>query len=135
MFASRIDPMRLCLFALFALTIVATTVLTAYHSSPAQAQLKEKDKDKDKDKDEKQPPEKKASPKFDKLDEEILARGKLTPDAASLLEFLKKRTLSEKERPELEKQVRRLGSSVFIVRERARLALIERGVASVDVLR
>ncbi len=119
--------MRLSLLTLFAISIVTTTVLIDFHFSPAQEQSK--------DKDEKQPPEKKAGPKIDKLDEEILARGKLTADAAGLLDFFKKRTLSEQERPELEKTVRRLGSSVFIVRERARLALVERGVASLDVLR
>src|SRR5687767_4282076 len=79
--------------------------------------------------------EKKQPPKIDKLDDEILRRAKISADASALLEFFRKRTLPEEERPEIERLVQRLGSSVFLVRERAARALVARGIASVEMLR
>ena len=79
--------------------------------------------------------EKKQPPKIDKLDEEILRRAKVALYASALLEFFRKRTLPEEDRPEVERLVQRLGSSVFLVRERAARELIARGIASVEMLR
>ncbi len=86
-------------------------------------------------KDDEKKPAEKTTPKIDKLDQDILSRAKLPTDGPALLAFFKKRVLPEKERPEVERIVRRLGSSSYQVREKATLALIERGVASVELLR
>src|SRR6516225_1317161 len=79
--------------------------------------------------------EKKTDFKFDKLDEEILLRAKLSTDGAALVDFLKKRILPEKDRPGVERLVRKLGSSDYRVREKATVDLLERGVAALEVLR
>src|SRR6516162_2802082 len=79
--------------------------------------------------------EKKTDSKFDKLDEEILRRAKLSTDGAALVDFLKKRILPEKDRPGVERLVRKLGSSDYRVREKATVDLLERGVAALEVLR
>jgi HEAT repeat protein len=84
---------------------------------------------------EKKAPEKKAEPEIDKIDEEILRRADLATDADALVEFLRKRTLPEQDRPALVQTVRRLNASNFGVREKATQDLIKRGVAVLDVLR
>jgi hypothetical protein len=84
---------------------------------------------------EKNAEEKKTDSKFDKLDEEVLRRAKLSTDGAALVDFLKKRILPEKDRPEVERLVRKLGSSDYRVREKATVDLVERGVAAMEVLR
>ena len=113
-------------FQRIALITVLTVTMTAWvNRNPLPAQPKQTPDD----------PKKISEPKFDKLDEEILQRAKLTADAPALLDFLRKRTLPEKERPEIERLVRLLGASAYVVRERASLALVERGVASGEMLR
>jgi HEAT repeat protein len=84
---------------------------------------------------EKKDPEKKAEPEIDKIDEEILRRADLSTNADALIEFLRKRTLPDKDRPAVELMVRRLNAANFAVRERATQDLIKRGVATLDVLR
>src|SRR6516225_3770222 len=84
---------------------------------------------------EKNAEEKKTDAKFDKLDEEILRRTKLSTDGAALVDFLKKRILPEKDRPDVERLVRKLGSSDYRVRDKATVDLVERGVAALEVLR
>src|ERR1043166_4570688 len=75
------------------------------------------------------------APRIDKLDEAILTRAKLTTDPDALLAFLKKRVLPEKDRSELERLVRDLGSSDYRTREKATRELSKRGVLALDVLR
>jgi hypothetical protein len=84
---------------------------------------------------EKNAEEKKTDSKFDKLDGEILRRAKLSTDGAVLVDFLKKRILPEKDRPDVERLVRKLGSADYRVREKATVDLVERGVAALEVLR
>lgn len=79
--------------------------------------------------------DKKNEPGIDKIDEEILRRAKLSTEGDALVEFLRKRTLPESERPAIERLVRMLGSSDYRTREKATRSLIERGVAAIDVLR
>lgn len=84
---------------------------------------------------EKKDPEKKAEPEFDKLDAEILRRANLSTDADALVQFLRKRTLPDKDRPAVEQTVRRLNAASFAVREKATQDLVKRGVAGIEVLR
>ena len=72
---------------------------------------------------------------IDKRDAAILRNAKLSTDAETLHDFLKKRTLPEKDRPELERLVRKLASSDYRTRERAMHTLEARGSAALDVLR
>lgn len=79
--------------------------------------------------------DKKPDSKVDKFDEEILRRAKLSTEPDVLLDFLKKRTLPEKDRPDIERLVRQLGSADYRLREKAMTELIARGSATFDVLR
>jgi HEAT repeat protein len=65
----------------------------------------------------------------------ILRRAKLSTDAKSLLEFLDKRILPEKERPDLERLIHQLGSSNYLTREKAAKTIVGRGVAALELLR
>ncbi len=78
--------------------------------------------------------EKTTEPEIDKIDQEILRRAGLSVNADALVEFLRKRTLPEKDRPAIEQMVRRLNASQFAVREKATQDLIKRGVAALEVL-
>jgi hypothetical protein len=68
-------------------------------------------------------------------DDEILRRANVRSDGASLLAFLRKRTLPETERPQIIKLVRQLGSEVYEEREAASAELIRRGPAVGEILR
>lgn len=111
------------LFQTAALT-VTMTVLAQTSSTIGQTQPPPKPDGK------KTPP-----PRLDPLDEEILRRAKLSTDAPALLDFFRKRILPEKDRPAVQRLVQRLGSPSYHIREKAMLALIERGIASVEILR
>jgi hypothetical protein len=79
--------------------------------------------------------DKKEAIKIDKVDEDILARAKLSTAGDALVDFLKKRVLPETDRPQIERLVRQLGSTDFRVRERANQELIARGTPALDILR
>jgi HEAT repeat protein len=68
-------------------------------------------------------------------DEEILRRAKLSTETEALLKFFQKRTLSENERPAVERLVRQLGSDDYRTREKAILELVARGAAVLELLR
>jgi hypothetical protein len=68
-------------------------------------------------------------------DEGILAEAKIKTDPASLLEFLRGRTLTESERPKVSGLVKKLGSGLFRDREQAMKQLIRRGPIVVDLLK
>ncbi len=107
--------MRLSCFIL----AIATTLVASDDRLPTSAQEKDK----------------KPELKIDKLDEQILIRAKLTTDGDALIDFFKKRILPEKDRPDIVRLVRQLGSADFRTREKATADLIERGVPALDVLR
>jgi hypothetical protein len=120
--------MRIIRITLLVLLAAAWTTGTL-HFHRVFAQSKDQTKD-----DDKKTPEKK-QPKIEPLDEEMLRRAKIDTDAPALMSFFHKRVLVDKDRPEIEQLVERLGSSVYLVREKASNALINRGVAAVEILR
>ncbi len=67
--------------------------------------------------------------------EKVLAGAGLPSDSASLLEFLKKRTLSEAERARLATLVRRLGDASYAVRSGASADLVAAGVNAMSFLK
>lgn len=119
---------RITLFALIGAVMMTGTL--RWHLAVAQTKVDDK-----KAQEKKEPEKKEPEKKIDSLDQQMLRRAKIEPDAASLLVFINKRVLAEKDRPEIEKLVEKLGSSVFVVREKASSALIHRGVAAVEILR
>jgi hypothetical protein len=68
-------------------------------------------------------------------DEEILKKAGVKADDESLLDFLRKRTLPEEDRPAVLKLVGLLGSDVFSEREDASADLVARGPAVGEILR
>ena len=123
--------MRVFGILLLAFCLAGTTALLIDgNRAPALAEAQELPKADEKKKD-----EKKTLPKFDPLDEEILRRANLSTDSKALLGFLHKRSLPEKERPEIERLIRLLGSSDYRTREKATLSLVSRGVGTLEVLR
>lgn len=60
-------------------------------------------------------------------DEARLRAAKIEPDGPALLEFLRQRTLTDKERDKIQAQIRALGHDSFQVREQAQKDLIARG--------
>lgn len=111
-------------------TTLTVTMAFSLRGIPSIAQTQPPAKD-----DDKKPPEKKTSPKIDQLDEAILRRAKISTNGSALLDFFTKRILPEKERPEIERLVRRLSSADFRAREKATLELTTRGSAVLEVLR
>ena len=67
-------------------------------------------------------------------DEKILEAAKLKSDAASLLEFFRRRTLPDAEREKYRAYVKQLGSEIFRQREQAMTELVARGPVVVDLL-
>jgi PQQ-like domain/HEAT repeats len=135
MFASRIERMRYFYsFLLVSSLAVATAALLEGNRTPTFAEAKEPTKDEEKKVDQKKD-EKKTGPKIDPFDDAVLRHANLSTDPKSLLEFLNKRILPEKERPAIERLIRQLGSSSYQVREKATHDLVERGVAALEVLR
>jgi HEAT repeat protein len=124
-----------CFFILAGSLMIAATHLIDGDRSRIAVDAKEPAKPEVKKDLDKKAPQKKTRPSAEKLDEEILRRAKLAPDGAALIAFLKKRMLPEKDRPELERLIPKLGSIDFRTREKANHALVERGVAALDVLR
>ncbi len=68
-------------------------------------------------------------------DEEILKKADVATDGPALLEFFRRRTLPEAERPAIAKLVRQLGSEVCTEREAAAATLILRGPAVGELVR
>jgi hypothetical protein len=136
MFASRIELMRYfySVFLASGLAIAAATLFEG-NRAPMVAQAKEPAKADEKKVDDQKKGEKKPGPKIDPLDEAVLRRAKLSTDAKALLDFLNKRALPEKERPDIERLIRQLGSSNYQLREKASHELVGRGVAALEVLR
>jgi hypothetical protein len=120
--------MRALRFLSFAAVLFVPALFIADgRSTPPPFQSKQDDAKKE--------PEKNPAPQPDPADEEILRKADIATDGPKLLEFLKKRTLPESERPELLRLVGRLGAGDYRTRETAMRALTARGVAALDVLR
>jgi hypothetical protein len=136
MFASRIELMRfLWFFSLAGTLAITAAVLIGGDRPKTTADPQAPPKTDEKQAIEKNAGGKKSESKVDRLDEEILRRAKLSTDGAVLVDFLKKRILPEKGRPDIERLVRRLGSSDYRVREKANAELVERGVTALEMLR
>ena len=102
---------------------------------PTLAEGKEQTKIDEKKGEEQKEEKKKEGPKVDPYDESVLRHANLSTDSKTLLEYLNRRILPEKERPEIERLIRQLGSSSYAVREKAAQALVRRGPAALEVLR
>src|ERR1019366_9413040 len=104
MFAARMELMRRFWFLLLTgCFVVFATLLLGTGPTPRFAEAKEQTKD----------DAKKAEVLVESPDEEILGRANVPTAADGLVEFLKKRTLPDADRPEIERLVRRLGSSDY----------------------
>jgi hypothetical protein len=68
-------------------------------------------------------------------DEQLLKRANLGTDSDALLDFFRKRTLSQVDQERIKQWVVELGDDSFPVREKASAALIEQGVAAMPLLR
>jgi hypothetical protein len=71
----------------------------------------------------------------DEDDEALLQKANVRSDRDSLLEFLRRRSLTEARRQELEKYIQDLGSRRFSQRQRATQALIAQGAPALPFLR
>lgn len=75
------------------------------------------------------------APKQSELDETRLKNAGLQTDGPSLLQFFKKRTLTEDDQEKVRKLIRNLGSRNFRVREDSSTELIARGPVALDLLK
>jgi hypothetical protein len=116
------------------LRLISTGCVLALLGVLSAAHFSEQSKGESKKDEDKKVEPKKPDTSVDKIDEEILRRAELTTDGDVLVQFLKKRTLPESERPAIERNVRMLGSADYRMREKAMRALSERGVAVLEVL-
>ena len=71
----------------------------------------------------------------DEQDEALLKNAGLKVEDAALLEFFKKRTLSENDQEKVQKLVRQLGARAFRAREDAAVELVARGPQVLPLLR
>lgn len=67
-------------------------------------------------------------------DEAVLREAKIDTGVAGLLEFLRKRTLSEEQQTQIQKWIRQLGDSDFDAREQAKKALVAKGTVALGPL-
>ena len=70
-----------------------------------------------------------------RAEEETLKKARLPSDSVSLLNYLRKQTLSAANQEELKALVRQLGDRSFRVRQKASAALLARGAAALPFLR
>lgn len=82
-----------------------------------------------------EPPKKEPRKTIPATDEGIFAEAHLKTDAASLIQFLRGRTLTEADRPKIKTLVESLGSGAYRDRERAMNELTRRGPVVLDILR
>ena len=73
--------------------------------------------------------------KIDPEDEAVLRRADMSLDGNALLRFLRKRILAEKDRPEVERLIGKLGASEYRIRQKAAQDLFLRGPAAIELLR
>lgn len=68
-------------------------------------------------------------------DEALLKQHNVNPDAEGVLNFIRSRTLGDKDREQLERLIKQLGDRRFVERERAEKALLHRGPVAVPYLK
>src|SRR5262245_6495048 len=69
------------------------------------------------------------------LDEQMLKEARIAPDGPGLLEFFRKRTLSNKDLERIKKLITELGDDSFEVRQNASAQLVSIGAPALDLLR
>src|SRR5436190_19575125 len=101
---SRMGSMRSTRYICVCFCLALAGSMWTFHVPLRSQQVGEKVDDKKPD-EEKVDDKKPAGPALDKLDEDYLRRANLETDGPSLVKFFQKRTLPEKDRPELERLV------------------------------